>query len=148
MKTYSLLLLLQGNADFSVPKENVLAPEVSILHALHGADAVTNIVEAPATEDWAFADRLKYSSSETRKWLDAEYGDALRFAKTSVAAILGPESMPLPTSVEGATLAAPVAAPARQKASKAPATPVAAPPLVVADAADIAELMPLGSEVE
>lgn len=45
-KFYSCKVRLQGNVLNEVPKTDVTAPEIEILRALHGSDAVVNIVEA------------------------------------------------------------------------------------------------------
>lgn len=131
MKTYNLTIHLDKNPGFAVPRVGVTAPEVAVLQALHGADAVVDIVEAtePAAE-------AGFSKSEMRAWLQEKYGAALANSSLALTGVLGPEALALPAEIEGAT-----PAPAQSRRPRAPK--VAAP-----DLADVVTPETMNSDVE
>jgi hypothetical protein len=83
------MVALNGDITFTVFKQDVTVPEIAILRAIHGADAVRDI--KPLHMD-------KRSHSEERQRLLLEYGNAKDSKDESIFEKLFPGLSPLPVT--------------------------------------------------
>ncbi len=98
-KLYSCKVRLQGSVLNEVPKSDVTAPEIEVLRALHGSDAVAGIVETGS---------VKRSDRDERRRLEEVYadagsvGEAVTRKKRMLTDLFGHERMALPKEIDAA----------------------------------------------
>lgn len=94
---YSCTVRLAGNLLNEVRKSNVTAPEIMVLAAIHGSDAVVNVEPAGARESES-AERTAEINTDRyeRGRLAAVYETAGPNKQGFIGRVFGPASIPLP----------------------------------------------------
>lgn len=101
MQLYTATIRLAGSLYNEVQRDDLTAPEISILKRIHGPDGVVRI---------AAGKHVDRDDNEERERLRFVYARALSNIKNvgTIEAILGPEGVPLAKTVPGVdSLAAP-----------------------------------------
>lgn len=125
MRTLKCTVRLAGKLDQTVPNKIVTIPEIAVLRAVHGDDALVDIVPLPK-EQWArtqhdgFDRSWPRTNGEEVERLKGIYGDEL------MAKLFGPVAPRLPTrlrdiSIDPVQLAANLEAEAKRAAAAAAA---------------------------
>jgi len=94
MQTYSAKIQLAGSLYNEVRRDDLTAPEITILRRIHGRDAIVDIKPGK---------HIERSDDEERARLAATYNAALSKNDDvkSIDALLGPEGVPLAKTVRG-----------------------------------------------
>jgi len=97
VKLYSIKLRLAGSVANEVRKSDVTAAEIEVLRAIHGADAVSDIVETGEVKRDSAAERQRLYA----RYAGPQNNTAEQVAKkmTLMRNIFGHDSLPLPEAV-------------------------------------------------
>lgn len=116
-KLYDCKLRLGGSVLNEIPKEGVTAPEIEVLRAIHGSDAVVDIKSAGEVERSSADERARLH----QVYASSGLGDQARKKVAMIREIFGHDRMPLPDSLDGP------APPAAEAKPEPEADPAAAP---------------------
>lgn len=99
-KVYSCKLRLEGSVLNEVPKNDVTAAEIEMYRALHGSDAVVNIVETGEKTSTDAAERERVKSKFINPMRDAP--PRLKAKTEMFRNMFGHDTLPLPKGLEAA----------------------------------------------
>ena len=97
-KVYSCKLRLEGSVLNEVPKDDVTAAEIEMYRALHGSDAVVNIVETGEKTSTDSAERERVKSKFLNPMRDAP--PRLKAKTEMFRNMFGHDTLPLPKGLE------------------------------------------------
>ncbi len=95
-KLYTAKVRLSGSVLNEVPKDDLTAPEIEVLRALHGSDAVVEIKETGEHKRTHAQERARLKQIYASQGM----GEQVKKKLALMTEIFGHERLPLPTSIE------------------------------------------------